>query len=341
MSICAGSTTGFRRASRSRPAIMRTRPTPRPSTRGTRSWPASPRCATSATIPSLIFSLRDAIACRSSSTARRIVAAGPRHLGHRAAMATSTASTATSTAIASPHADQRLQRRRRLPPRGPRADLARRRSDQVRGDRRSPLATSPAASNQQMMRGRDARDRRDRAHRSAAASPPMPMACDGINAALEAGVDSIEHGTFTNDAHLPALPPDRRLLRADPARAGRGRSPTAARGALTPGPISEGAGGRRQRRAQLRPGRARRDQHRLRNRQRRQPARPQRRGVRVDGSQRHDPDGGDPLGHGRAPPPCSAARTASGRSRSARMRTSSPSPATRCRTSACSKTSAS
>ena len=121
---------------------------------------------------------------------------------------------------------------------------------------------------------------------------------DGVNAALRAGVHSIEHGTFTNDEtfrlykqtgayYVPTLIAPVYALR------------NGERGALRPNQLAKARQAAGSAEKSLRAGRPRRRQHRLRHRQRRQPARDQRRGIRADGARRHDADGGDQIGDGR------------------------------------------
>ena len=81
---------------------------------------------------------------------------------------------------------------------------------------------------------------------------------------------------------LRALPSDRRLLCADPARARRGAGRRRARRA-DPAQYAQGARGCRQCRDSFAPGGSRERQYRLRHRQRRQPPRRQCPGIRADG----------------------------------------------------------
>jgi imidazolonepropionase-like amidohydrolase len=97
---------------------------------------------------------------------------------------------------------------------------------------------------------------------------------DGVNAALAAGVDSIEHGTFTNDQTF-ALYKKSGAYYVPTLLAPAAALADGERGALTPA------------------------QHRFRHRYRSQPPRPQRRGIRFDGGCGHDSRSRHSLGDGR------------------------------------------
>ena len=155
---------------------------------------------------------------------------------------------------------------------------------------------------------------------------------NGIKAALEAGVDSIEHGTYT-DAQTNALfKKTRRLARADDDRAARGAGAGAGGRALEEH-AGEGRGSRRGARQEHRRGDQGRRQDRVRHRHGRVGSRQERTGVRAAREGRHDARGRDPGGDARcgdAARPCRPHRHASS---PARTRTSSPSRRARSTTS--------
>ena len=138
---------------------------------------------------------------------------------------------------------------------------------------------------------------------------------DGVNAALRAGVDSIEHGTFTNDEtfrlykqtgayYVPTL-----LAPAAALADGK-------RGALTAAQYRKGAAGRRQCREELRARRSARAS--------RSPSAPTPASARMaDNAEEFalmvkngmSPGAGDPLGHGRCRRTARPCRHGSARSR--------------------------
>ena len=121
---------------------------------------------------------------------------------------------------------------------------------------------------------------------------------NGIKAALEAGVDSIEHGTYT-DAETNALfKKDGRVARPDVRRAACRAGAGAGRRALKSN-ARESRGSRCGAREEHGGGRQGRREIRVRDRQRRVGSREERARVRAPGQRRHDAGGGDPRRHDR------------------------------------------
>ena len=171
----------------------------------------------------------------------------------------------------------------------------------------------------------------DEAHRLGRKTAAHAHGAEGAKVAIRAGIDSIEHGSFLDDEAVRMMKEKGTYLvptlmageYAGGRKATRKYPPEIAAKALQ---ALDGRSSRVQARGR------RRREDRVRHRQRRQPARAQRRGVRAAGRAR-------PLARGRAAhrrPPrrrCSASIGSPARSKPARRPTSSPSPAMCCRTS--------
>ena len=116
---------------------------------------------------------------------------------------------------------------------------------------------------------------------------------DGIAAALRAGVDSVEHATYTNAGHQRALQALERLARADDGGAARRRGPGPRRRSQQ-GDAREGRGSRSGAQRQHRQGDSRRRPHCVRHRLGGVRPRQERQGVRAARQSRPDARRGHP-----------------------------------------------
>ena len=200
---------------------MRTRPTPPCSTPGRRLLAGFTTVRDLGGDPRLILSACAMRSMPASFAGPTIVAAGAAWSRCRAAMATRATAVNRDLASLRRQPRQHLQRRRRLPPRGARADQRRRRRDQVRRDRRRAVSNVPGGLNQQMMDDEMRAVVDHRADLRPQGRRPRPRRRGRQRRASRRGrFDRAWHLHQRRD--LPPLQADRRLLRPDPARPRRG-----------------------------------------------------------------------------------------------------------------------
>ena len=174
----------------------------------------------------------------------------------------------------------------------------------------------------------------DEAHRLRKKTAAHAHGAEGAKVAIRAGIDSIEHGSFLDDEAL-RLMKERGTYLVPTAHGGEVRGGHAGGAPLSAGDRGQGAGrgaahGAACSAARSRPG----VKVAFGTDSGGQPPRPERGGVRAPRGPRDDAGGRAAGGHVRRPRPCSASTSRWARWRRARRPTSSPSPATRSRTSA-------